>query len=341
MSRKRRTDQGDYFGLMSNTYRNRGNLTHSMYYRVLTELACSRFKWEGLPDSVDERYLELHLFRSALVVFYFDEEYDKYLALNGTPSGRINHYNNPTEFRIVNPAFSKTVYGTRHAATDPHTGERTMVEGNAIPIWGNTLRTPDWDVIRIYSDRLAQLDRTIDINCMALRHPFIIACNESEQLSLSNAFKQVQEGQPVIWGTQLFGETLEEKIKVLDVGLDPKQVTEVMVAKSRIWNEAMTFLGINNANQDKKERLVADEVSANDSQVMSARMVALNARRMAVEQINEKWGDLDISVDWNADLSNPDMPGMGMGLEDANAIEDNMSEGGDDAEVYNASEGRN
>jgi hypothetical protein len=67
----------------------------------------------------------------------------------------------------------------------------------------------------------------------------------------------------------------------------------------------MGMLGINGANQDKKERLVAAEVGANDEQVQASRNVALNARQFACEQINQLWG-LNVSVDFKTP---PPVPG--------------------------------
>lgn len=72
-----------------------------------------------------------------------------------------------------------------------------------------------------------------------------------------------------------------------------------MIAKSKLWNECMGLLGINNANQDKKERLVAAEVGANDEQVEATRNIALNARQQACDRINDMFG-LDISVDFKS-----------------------------------------
>jgi len=54
-------------------------------------------------------------------------------------------------------------------------------------------------------------------------------------------------------------------------------------------------LGLNNANQDKKERLVTDEVSANDEQVMASRNIHLKARKTAADKINKMFG-LNINV---------------------------------------------
>ena len=73
--------------------------------------------------------------------------------------------------------------------------------------------------------------------------------------------------------------------------------------KHNLWNEAMTFLGVGNAKQDKKERLVADEVSANDEQIQGSRYIMLNARQDACNEINKMFG-LNISVDFKLNVEN-------------------------------------
>jgi hypothetical protein len=71
----------------------------------------------------------------------------------------------------------------------------------------------------------------------------------------------------------------------------------------------MGLLGINNANQDKKERLVAAEVGANDEQVQATRNIALNARQQAAERINKLYG-LSVEVDFKTPPPPPaDGPG--------------------------------
>ena len=63
----------------------------------------------------------------------------------------------------------------------------------------------------------------------------------------------------------------------------------------------MTFLGVGNAKQDKKERLVADEVNANNEQIETSRYSMLQARQDACKQINEMFG-LNVSVDFKLRL---------------------------------------
>ena len=56
------------------------NQTYLMYYNRLKELALNLFKWINLPDTIDERYLELTLYEQGQAVFFRDDVLG-YLAL--------------------------------------------------------------------------------------------------------------------------------------------------------------------------------------------------------------------------------------------------------------------
>lgn len=284
MSRKRNDAvyNSIYAPFANNPATNRLALLERMYMRILTELSVNRFKWVGLPDTVDERFLELTLFRRALAVFYWDEDFDKYMALRATGAGTINMYDNPTTFQVHgNSTVNKHLPGNK-----------------CVPIWSNYLRAPDHDIVHIFSTKLAQIDRTIEINIDGMRYTHLVAVEENQRQTLTNIMRQHREGQPVIFGTQSM-QGIMEQVQAFNLGIDKDVVLNLQLSKTRIWNECMTMLGINNSNQDKKERLVADEVAANDDQVTSARGVSLNARKMAAEQINRMY-KLSVDVGWNS-----------------------------------------
>ena len=199
--------------------------------------------------------------------------------------------------KVVSPIFSKTIHASPYAERAVNgeiirdeRGVAVMHVPDGVPIWSNYLRVPDWDVVEIYASKMAETDRTIEINKLAMRHPFLIACEEEQRTSMANMFRQVQEGQPVIWGTELLGATVNEKVQVFNMGIHEQTILNLSIMKSREWNECMTYLGINNSNQDKRERLVADEVAANDDQISAFQDVALNERRKAADAINRLWG---------------------------------------------------
>jgi hypothetical protein len=263
---------------------NQQSMTERMYMRILTELATNRFKWVGLPDTIDARFLELTLFYNALAVFYWDRDFDRYLVLRASGAGPTNFYDNPTSFTVTGGAMINKTLGPK----------------NCVPIWSNYLRTPDLDIVLVYSKKLANIDRTIEIASDNMRQNKLVTTTEDQRLSWVNILRQMMEGQPVIFGTR---QLQMEELNVFDLAPHPETLPNLQVAKTKIWNECMTYLGINNANQEKRERLVADEVSANDQQIAATRAINMNAREQACEQINRMYKGLDVSVQFNLDAN--------------------------------------
>lgn len=297
-------------GRKNNPQMNKQAATEQMYVRILTELCANRFEWTGLPDSVDIRFLESNLTWRGLAVFYKDADNDQYFAVQGAGSGATNFMDQPTSFTVIGPdmmAKRLPAVPTYDMTPDGDAGARK--EPECVPIWANYMRVPDLDVIYLYATKLAKIDRSIEITADNMRKPKVIAASENERLSAMNALKSLMQGDEAIFITD--GGVLPSMMQVLDLGVDPLTLPNLMIAKSKLWNECMGLLGINNANQDKKERLVAAEVGANDEQVQATRNIALNARQQACEQINKLFG-LSIAVDFK---SPPPPPTDGPGAE--------------------------
>lgn len=308
----------NYWGFANNPTNNDQLDIEMMYQQTLMELCINRFKWENLPKEIDHRFLELALHQRGLVVFFQDTQElaervgdkastDRYFALTATGKGHINMYDNPTEFIAIGNSMM----------------QRDLNARECVPIWGNAMRIPQWRAIRIYARKLAKIDRTIDITVEGLRYSRIITANSNQRLSIQNIFRQIEEGAPGIFTNPGFDAS---QVQVLDLGIHPDTLPKLMDTRNSMWNQAMGFLGINNANQDKRERLVASEVAANDEQVLAVRAANLNARQYAAEQINDMFG-LDISVSFDQtgalpakpELSPEDMAMLGMDQEEDNA----------------------
>lgn len=296
----------DTFGKnrLNNPTMNRQIRRENMYIRVLSEISMNRFKWSGLPDTVDERFLEKVLHENGLAVFFFeDKQFNSFLALRGSPAGQLNMYDNPVQYRVIgNTQINRTI-GARHC----------------VPIWSNFSRVPDSDIIRIFSEQLATLDRSIEINSFNLRQTRIIVADENQRLSLQNMNTQMEEGASAIFVTNSL---MQEAVNVMDVGVDPRGLPALIEARSKIWAQAMLLLGIdNNPNEGKKERVASAEVEANDDQVTHQRSISLNARRQACAVINRRYPGLDVSVDYVTG-DNQEFSGMidDMGISEGGAL---------------------
>ena len=249
------------------------------YLFRLKEYAINCFEWINLPDTVDARFIENELFDQGKINFFKDKNLG-YLCLPVNESGPINIYNEPTK---------KYIY-----ASDGFSRKRNI--SNSVTIYNNFLRTPTFTTVNLYAIRLAEVQRTIDTNMLAQKTPVTIICPENERLAFKNIYNQVKSNRPVIWGTS---ELNLDNYRVLNTQA-PYVVDKLTLYKHDLWNECMTFLGVNNANQDKKERLVESEVGANDEQIEQARFNMLDARKQACKKINEMFG-LDIDVKFRND----------------------------------------
>lgn len=274
------------------------NRTYLQYYNRLSELALSMFEWKNLPSTVDARFLEMCLFGKGKAVFFKDEVLG-FLALNCTISNQWNVYNIPI--------------GRRAYATNGY--QKELTDNDSVIIFNNYMRTNSMLDVEMFSKRLYNLDRAIDVNANAQKTPILIQCDESQRLTMKNLYKQYDGNEPFIFGTK---ELDTVGVKVLTTNA-PYVADKLYQLKTQIWNEALTYLGISNTNTTKKERMVTDEVIRNMGGVIASRYSRLEARRQACDKINEMFG-LNIWCDYRADYREADDEIMLAGETESNNI---------------------
>lgn len=258
----------------------RNNRSFIHYVEQLTQLAISMFEWKNLPDSVDERFLELTLFGRGKAV-YFNDEVMGNLALEVAIGGRMDVYRNPT----IRRAYAVNGY------------KRTLTEKDSVIIYNNLLRTNSELLVRKYAYELYELDRIIDVNTRAQKTPVLIIGTEQQQLTLHNIYMKFDGNEPVIYGDK----NLDlNSLKALKTDA-PYIADKLYQLKMQKWNECLTYLGISNLNFQKKERVISDEVVRAQGGTIASRYSRLNARRQAAEKINKMFGT-NIEVDYREDF---------------------------------------
>ena len=260
-------------------------LTYMQYVRRLTELSTSMFEWKNVPESVDTRYLEMQLFYNGSAI-YFNDDVMGDLCLSCAVNGGFDVYGNPKERR----AYSR--YNNYY---------RILNEENSVIIWNNYIRTNSVLDVKMFARRLYNLDRIIDINANAQKTPVLVQASEKQRLVLLNVYKEFDGNAPVIFGDK----NLDiNGLKVFSTNA-PYNCDKLYQLKTQIWNEALTYLGISNVNIQKKERLITDEVTRNQGGTVASRYSRLEARRLAVEKINDMFGT-NIEVNYREDFQQID-----------------------------------
>lgn len=261
------------------------NATYQQYYNRLTELSTVMFEWKNLPNTVDQRFLELTLFAKGMAVFFKDEELG-YLALPVAINGTWNVYNIPK--------------GRRAYATNGY--QNNLDEKNSVIIFNNYTHTNSMLDVEMFSRRLYNMDRAIDININAQKTPVLIQCTEQQRLTMLNLYKQYDGNEPFIFGDS----SLDVKgFQVLKTDA-PFVADKIRQEKTQTWNEALTYLGISNTNVTKKERLISDEVIRSQGGTIASRYSRLEMRRQACEAINKMFPELDVWCDYRDDFREVD-----------------------------------
>lgn len=257
------------------------NATYIQYFNRLVELSISMFEWQGLPETVDPRYLELHLFQNGSMVYFRDEVMGD-LCLDCIANGQFDVYGNPI---------------SRRAYSSYNQYQKTLNESDSVIIWNNYLRQPSVLDVKMFAKRLYNLDRIIDVNANAQKTPVLVQGTEKQRLTLVNLYKEFDGNAPFIFGDK----NLDlNSLRAISTNA-PYVADKLYQLKTQIWNEALTYLGISNLNIQKKERMITDEVQRNQGGTIASRYSRLEARREAVDKINRMFGT-DISIDYREDF---------------------------------------
>ena len=282
------------------------------YIDRLKMLSVSLFTWKGLDNIAGtgaSRFLELSLYEDGKGVFVKDDELG-YMALKVNPSDKLNVYMLPVKVMCWSIGYNKQ-----------------FAFDDVVYIMNNELQKPTREFMELFAYRLYETERTIDINLQAQKTPILIEGDTKTILTLKNVYMQYSGNTPFIFGNKQFD--ISNKLNVLKTDA-PYLIDKLDVHKHQIFNDALTVLGIDNANTDKKERLITNEVESNEQLVTYYLNCWYKTRKKACDEINEKFlkdNDTKIEIVLNKDV-------MDLLNKTENDII-NEDRGDDDGEIYN------
>jgi len=245
-------------------------------YKRLQLLALNMFEYEGLEDlNIEERHIERFLFDHGKCI-WFEDKTDGLMCLEGEGTGKRNVMNDPLEYRVTGFGYSKIIKAK-----------------DCVVMENNKLRMPTRDIVSYFTNQLYEVTRTRDVNVKTLKLPFIIGTTDKELLTAKKIIEEIDSNNFAIFSDKKAVD-LDSLVKVLPTNVKC-YTAELTDLYHDILNEALTYLGINNANTDKKERLITSEANANNQLIESSANLFLEARERACDLINKKFGT-NISV---------------------------------------------
>lgn len=244
------------------------DMTMRVIYDKFKMICINMFEWEGLPEGIEERHLESMLFDFGKVIFFRDPAMS-YMALPASVGTQMNVYGDPLSWWADGVGYHK-----EYSADD------------CVIIRNNKLAIPTRDFVMFYAYKIAEAERTMDVNVKACKTPFIFTCDDKDVLTFKQIFSKIDGNVPAIFADR--GLNLDS-IQAIQTGVSFLG-NDMMDYKNSIESEFLTFLGINNTPIDKKERLITAEAEGNNELVASFGEIMMESRKLAAEEIKELYG---------------------------------------------------
>lgn len=286
MSKKNRSRRNDF-------YRDNFWQTDAYNFRsfnknldMLLAIAINRFRWVGLPETCDSRFLERTLLRYGIATLSYkaDEPTRIYTTLQAVTHGQYNMYGLPTEWRAV--------------GYDGLTDYPVNYENGELCYYSNSRFVP-WNALEIFARKMTHYERTEDVNLTNQMQPYIYIAPQEKKMELVNLVKQIQGGEPAVMGDSGLLDLVQN---VTAIDTKTPLITEEL---ARCWqnelNRALLWLGVPHLAFEKGERMIEDEARANTAPTNVMLLDCLKARRDFCDKINAKFG-LDVQVYFNEDL---------------------------------------
>lgn len=269
--------------------------TYSDYLGRMKKICLSMFEWKNLPPSMNARFLEMCLYYNGQAAMLYDENYG-YMNTMAADGGYINIYGLPTEVQCYSYRFNQ-----RRSLFTLTSGEEKDKE--CILVMNNYERIPTQSTVILFAKRLAEAQRTADVNIQAQRTPILIATDQKQYFTLKKMYEEYDGNTPAIFADKNLIDP--NSLKAIKTEA-PFIAQNIMDYKREIWNEFLTTMGISNLSE-KRERMISNEVDSNNELINLNLQALLAPRKEACQLFNEKYGllgDKAIDVKVRSDLYN-------------------------------------
>lgn len=249
--------------------------TYLMYQRQMLTLAENVFEFENLPELIDVAFLNRTLLRNGSIAFFKDEELGL-LALPYKTIGTLDVYGRPVKIEV-------------YSSTNKY--RKKLKEDEFVIMYDNNGKYPLYLDICQMAERIALAVRTSDVNIVQQRTPRIWKTSVDQELSVKNMINNI--------------DAMPENIVTYDsIEVDDMQAVlapapfvadKIDAHLKELWADFYRLIGVANLQENKRERLIRDEMAASQGGTIASRFSRFQPRENAVNQINKLF-DMDISV---------------------------------------------
>lgn len=244
--------------------------TYLMYREEMLTLAENVFEFKNLPEFIDVSYLNKTLLRNGSIAFFMDDV----LGLIALPYDILG---NPDIYGRPQQIMARAANGTYY---------KKLKQDEFVIMYDNNGRYPIFLDICQMAERIALSKRTIDVNIVQQRTPRIWKTSQDKKRTLQDMLSNIDGMEENI--------ATYESIDIDDMNVvlapAPFVADKIDLHLDKEWAEFYRLIGVANLIEQKKERMIKDEMSASQGGTIASRFSRFEPRKRAIDEINKKFG---------------------------------------------------
>ena len=216
----------------------------------------SKFKWTGLDEETKEQqenYIMRKLWSEGSLAIR-NIANTNLIALMPFATISYNYLDFPETVNLINKrGVSEVIIPS---------GEQVVNKDVAI-VYCLPSHKPIKQLVKYYTDRIAQVEIIIANNLKLQNIPFVIGCNEEDKDSMEDIVERILNNELVVYSAVGDINNLQTLATTA-----PYLIDKLKAYRVSLENELLTILGIDNSGvQAKKAQMLVDEVNANNDAI--------------------------------------------------------------------------
>lgn len=269
-----------------NTVHTKDSALYRYFQKYYLQKALSVFKFT-LPETWSKEYFLYCVFGLGYVVVFNTDKFGTIPQSCGL--GGYDVFYRPTRAIVSNPLIKTNV--------ELRIGKNCEIF-KLQPDYSSIL-----DIVGYYADLSALACTDLSVNLINTKLAYILLAKDKKAAeSLKKVYDKIECGDPMAVVDQKLA-TADGKIGVESIFQNLSQnyiADKILVDMKKIENAFESEIGIHNVNQEKRERLLTEEINANNDSTLSKASLWLETMKESAEKINSMFG-LNLDVDWRFD----------------------------------------
>lgn len=267
------------------------------YNNVLSDMITSylySYKFEGLPESCDDRTIKLSLLTRSKVCFF--EENNDVFSLPFSSDGSLNLYGYPAGGYVysrngINKHIKLLIPGTSEVSNeflDKTIGNKMPGEPRGVFVRENEVNYPLINYLMSMAAKIADTQRSLDVLVRNSKSPILISAPDNQVNNLKQIMNEIDNNNSYIVGS---GNLPINDIKSIDMGIKEQMISQLYTYKKSLENEVREKLGLSNLGVgEKRERMITAEAEVNNQATITSLSKRVEIINKDLENVNTLFG---------------------------------------------------